>query len=69
MLNKKAKVDLAENSFYVFVCLPSRSAPAYTSFPIVSWADSFVTITSSGLKRRGRGDNPTATRICGASMM
>ena len=33
MLNKKAEYDLAENLFYVFVCLPADSTPSYYIVP------------------------------------
>ena len=33
MLNKKAEDDLAENLFYVFVCLPLQSSPSYYIVP------------------------------------
>jgi hypothetical protein len=29
MLSKKAEIDLAENRFYVFVCLPSQGEPVF----------------------------------------
>jgi hypothetical protein len=29
MLSKKAEIDLAENGFYVFVCLPSQGEPVF----------------------------------------
>jgi len=33
MLTKKAEEDVAENLFYVFVCLPAHSAPSYYIVP------------------------------------
>jgi hypothetical protein len=33
ILNKKAEVDTAKNLFYVFVCLPPNSQPAYYVVP------------------------------------
>jgi hypothetical protein len=33
LLTKKAEQDLASNLFYVFVCLPPRSAPTYHIVP------------------------------------
>lgn len=33
MLNQKAEADLAENLFYVFVCLPTQGQPAYHIVP------------------------------------
>jgi hypothetical protein len=33
VLNKKAEVDLAENLFYVFVCLPADGEPSYYIVP------------------------------------
>lgn len=33
MMNRKAEADLAENLFYVFVCLPPDGPPAYYVVP------------------------------------
>src|SRR5437763_8863000 len=33
MLNKKAEADLAENLFYVFVCLPQSALPIFYVVP------------------------------------
>jgi hypothetical protein len=33
MLNKKAEADLAENLFYVFVCLPQSGLPLFYVVP------------------------------------
>lgn len=33
MMNKKAEADLADNLFYVFVCLPASTLPAYYIVP------------------------------------
>ncbi len=33
ILNAKAEVDLAENLFYVFVCLPAQGEPAFYVVP------------------------------------
>ena len=33
ILNKKAEVDLAENLFYIFVCLPVRGEPSFYVVP------------------------------------
>src|SRR5438093_5499225 len=33
MLNKKAEADLAENLFYVFVCLPPSGSPLFYVVP------------------------------------
>src|SRR5688500_10231386 len=33
MMNRKAEVDLAQNLFYVFVCLPVTGAPTFYVVP------------------------------------
>ena len=58
MLNKKAETDLAENLFYVFVCIPAGEPPSYHIVPrnIVGL---YVRQTHQDwLKVTGRGGRP-----------
>jgi hypothetical protein len=63
LLNVKAEEDLAENLFYVFVCLPARGEPAFYVVPRDTVAKSVRESHKRWLATPGRGgrqhrDNP-----------
>jgi hypothetical protein len=63
VLNKKAEVDLAENLFYIFVCLPTRGEPSFYIVPRSVVAKSVREshaewLATPGLKGRQHQDNP-----------
>jgi hypothetical protein len=63
MMNRKAEADLAENLFYVFVCLPAAGPPA----PGATWRRTYGSHTRLGLRRLGGRGRHIGTRTCDAS--
>jgi hypothetical protein len=65
MLNAKAEKDVAENLFYVFVCLPPQGEPSFSVVPratVATYVQADHKEWQKGLRRDGQPHAPSNVR-------